>query len=120
MRVAIVEDTANYQQYREVLHSFAKGSGGEITNSGNTKNFDRAVIFGSYKKSRGRSAHQGKGRIIESGMPGKPPPVPRSSIVVPFLNFINFAITNEWRICLTYIFSMSFLEITFILLFQYW
>jgi hypothetical protein len=27
------------------------------------------VIFGSYKKERGRSAHQGKGKIIESGMP---------------------------------------------------
>ena len=69
MRVAVVEDTANFKQYRDVLESFAKGCGGEITNSGNTKNFDCAVIFGSYKKSRGRSAHQGKGRIIESGMP---------------------------------------------------
>ena len=69
MRVAIVEDTANYQQYREVLHSFAKGSGGEITNSGNTNGYDCAVIFGSYKKKRGRSTHQGKGKIIESGIP---------------------------------------------------
>ena len=69
MRVAIVEDTANFKQYRDVLHSFAKGCGGEITNSGNTNNFDCAVIFGSYKPSRGRSAHHGKGRIIESGMP---------------------------------------------------
>ena len=69
MRVAIIEDTANYQQYRKVLHSFAKGCGGDITNSGNTKGYDCAVIFGSYKKGRGRAAHQGKGKIIESGMP---------------------------------------------------
>ncbi len=69
MRVAIIEDTANYQQYREVLHSFAKGCGGDITNSGNTNGYDCAVIFGSYKKERGRSTHHGKGKIIESGMP---------------------------------------------------
>ena len=69
MRVAIIEDTANYQQYREVLHSFAKGCGGTITNSGNTNGYDCAVIFGSYKKERGKSAHQGKGKIIESGIP---------------------------------------------------
>ena len=64
-----VEDTANYQQYREVLRSFSKGCGGEITNSGNTNGYDCAVIFGSYKKERGRSTHQGKGQSIESGMP---------------------------------------------------
>ncbi len=69
MRVAVVEDTANYQQFKDVLHSFAKGCGGEITNSGNTKGYDCAVIFGSYKKDRGRSQHQGKGKIIESGIP---------------------------------------------------
>ena len=69
MRVAVVEDTANYQQYRDVLRSFAKGCGGDITNSGNTKRYDCAVIFGSYKKERGRPAHRGKGKIIESGMP---------------------------------------------------
>ena len=69
MRVAVVEDTANYQQFKDVLHSFAKGCGGEITTSGNTKGYDCAVIFGSYKKDRGRSQHQGKGKIIESGMP---------------------------------------------------
>jgi len=67
--VAIVEDTGNYKQYRDVLHSFAKGCGGEITNSGNTNGYDCAVIFGSYKKERGRSTHRGKGKIIESGMP---------------------------------------------------
>ncbi len=69
MRVAVVEDTANYQQYREVLQSFANGCGGEITNSGNTNGYDCAVIFGSYKKERGKSAHQGKGKVIESGIP---------------------------------------------------
>ena len=69
MRVAVVEDTANHQQYRDVLRSFAKGSGGDITNSGNTKGYDCAVIFGSYKKERGRLAHQSKGKIIESGIP---------------------------------------------------
>jgi hypothetical protein len=52
-----------------VLESFARGCSGEITTSGNTKGFDCAVIFGSYKKERGKSAHRGKGRIIESGMP---------------------------------------------------
>jgi len=69
MRVAVIEDTANHQQHQEVLHAFAKGCGGDITNSGNTKGYDCAVIFGSYKKERGRSAHQGKGKIIESGIP---------------------------------------------------
>jgi len=69
MRVAVIEDTANYQQYRDVLHSFAKGCGGDITTSGNTNGYECAVIFGSYKKNRGRSAHQGKGKIIESGIP---------------------------------------------------
>ena len=69
MRVAVVEDTANYPHFRDVLHSFAKGCGGTITNSGNTGGFDCAVIFGSYKKERGRSAQQGKGKIIESGIP---------------------------------------------------
>ena len=69
MRVAVIEDTANYQQYRDVLQSFANGCGGDITNSGNTKGYDCAVIFGSYKKERGKPAHQGKGKIIESGIP---------------------------------------------------
>ena len=69
MRVAVIEDTANHQQYRDVLRSFANGCGGDITNSGNTKGYDCAVIFGSYKRERGRSAHQSKGKIIESGIP---------------------------------------------------
>lgn len=69
MRVAVVEDTANYQQYRDVLQAFAKGCDGEITKSGNTNSYDCAVIFGSYKKERGKSAHQGKGKVIESGIP---------------------------------------------------
>jgi len=69
MRVAVIEDTANHQQYRDVLHSFAKGSGAEIITSDQAEQYDCAVIFGSYKKERGRAAHQGKGKIIESGMP---------------------------------------------------
>jgi len=69
MRVAVIEDTANHQQHRDVLHSFAQGSGAEITTSDRAEQYDCAVIFGSYKKERGRSAHQGKGKIIESGMP---------------------------------------------------
>ena len=69
MRVAVIEDTANHQQYRDVLHSFAKGSGAEIATSDRAEQYDCAVIFGSYKKERGRSAHRGKGKIIESGMP---------------------------------------------------
>ena len=69
MQVAVIEDTANHLQYKHVLESFAKGCNGKITNSGNIDNFDCAVIFGSYKKERGRSTHQGKGKIIESGMP---------------------------------------------------
>ena len=69
MRIAIIEDTANHQQHREVLHSFAKGCGGDITTSNNVNDYDCAVIFGSYKKKRGRPQHQGKGKIIESGIP---------------------------------------------------
>ena len=69
MRIAIIEDTANNQQHREVLHSFAKGCGGDITTSNNVDGYDCAVIFGSYKKKRGRPQHQGKGKIIESGIP---------------------------------------------------
>ena len=69
MRVAVIEDTANHQQYRDVLHSFARGSGAEIITSDRAGQYDCAVIFGSYKKERGRATHQGKGRIIESGMP---------------------------------------------------
>ncbi len=69
MRVAIIEDTASHHQYKEVLKSFAKGCSGEITNSGNTNGYDCAVIFGSYKKERGRVAHQGKGKVVESGIP---------------------------------------------------
>jgi len=69
MRVAVIEDTANHQQYRDVLHSFAKGSGAEIATSDRAEQYDCAVIFGSYKKERERSAHRGKGKIIESGMP---------------------------------------------------
>ena len=69
MRIAIIEDTANHQQHREVLHSFAKGCGGDVTTSNKVDGYDCAVIFGSYKKKRGRPQHQGKGKIIESGIP---------------------------------------------------
>ena len=69
MRIAIIEDTANHQQHREVLHSFAKGCGGDVTISNKVDGYDCAVIFGSYKKKRGRPQHQGKGKIIESGIP---------------------------------------------------
>ena len=69
MRIAIIEDTANHQQHREVLHSFAKGCGGDVTTSNAIDGYDCAVIFGSYKKKRGRPQHQGKGKIIESGIP---------------------------------------------------
>ena len=53
MRVAVIEDTANHQQYRDVLHSFARGSGAEIITSDQAGQYDCAVIFGSYKKERG-------------------------------------------------------------------
>jgi hypothetical protein len=69
MRVAVIEDTANHQQHRDVLRSFARGSGADIITSDRAEQYDCAVIFGSYKKERGRATHQGKGRIIESGMP---------------------------------------------------
>ena len=69
MRIAVIEDSANYDQFRNVLVSFAKGCGGEMTTSDNAHKYDCAVIYGSYKKSRGRKAHRGKGRVIESGMP---------------------------------------------------
>lgn len=69
MRVAVIKDTANNNHYLEYLQSFAKGCGGEIVNSSDAHRYDCAVIFGSYKKERGKPAHKGKGRIIESGMP---------------------------------------------------
>ena len=69
MRVAVIEDSGSRKQYRDVLNAFAEGCGGGITNSSNTKGYDCAVIFGSYKRERGRTAQQGKGRIVESGMP---------------------------------------------------
>ena len=49
MRVAVIEDTANHQQHRDVLHSLAQGSGAEITTSDRPEQYDCAVIFGSYK-----------------------------------------------------------------------
>jgi len=69
MRVAIIEESANHKQYRDVLKSFADGCGGEIIDTGHAGAYDCAVIFGSYKKERGKSQHVGKGKIIQSGMP---------------------------------------------------
>ena len=40
-----------------------------MVTSSNAQRYDCAVIFGSYKKERGKPAHRGKGKIIESGMP---------------------------------------------------
>jgi hypothetical protein len=51
-------------------------------------------------------------------MPGKPPPVPISRILVLGLNEKNFAILKECRKCLTSISFMSFLEIKLIFEFQ--
>ena len=67
MRVAVIKDTANNEQYLHYLESFAKGCGGEIVTSSDARGYDCAVIFGSYKKERGKPAHRGKGKIIESG-----------------------------------------------------
>ena len=69
MRVAVIKDTANNEHYAKYLESFAMGSGGDMVNSTDAHRYDCAVIFGSYKKERGRPAHKGKGKIIESGMP---------------------------------------------------
>ena len=69
MRVAVIKDTANNEQYLHYLESFAKGCGGEIVTSSDARGYDCAVIFGSYKKERGKPAHRGKGKIIESGIP---------------------------------------------------
>ena len=35
------------------------------------------------------------GKTIDNGIPGNPPPVPRSNILVSFLNSINFEILKE-------------------------
>ena len=69
MRIAVIKDTANNEKYLQYLESFAKGCGGEMVTSSDAKRYDCAVIFGSYKKERGKPAHRGKGKIIESGMP---------------------------------------------------
>ena len=69
MRVAVVTDTANNKHYLKYLESFAKGSSGDLVSSAEAHKYDVAVIFGSYKKERGKPAHRGKGKVIESGMP---------------------------------------------------
>ena len=71
MKVAVISDSASDPYYKKILKSFAKGIDGQadIVHSSQHKNYDCAVIFGSYKPERGRLAHKGKGVIIESGMP---------------------------------------------------
>ena len=71
MKVAVISDSASDPYYKKILESFAKGIDGQadIVHSSQYKNYDCAVIFGSYKPKRGRLAHKGKGVIIESGMP---------------------------------------------------
>ena len=44
-----------------------------------------------------RSVNSESGNIIARGIPGNPPPVPASSILVPGKKLITFAIDNEWR-----------------------
>lgn len=69
MRVAVIKDTANNEYYTQYLESFAKGCLGEMVTSDQAHHYDCAVIFGSYKKERGKPAHKGKGKIVNSGMP---------------------------------------------------
>ena len=58
------------------------------------------------------------GKRIANGIPGKPPPVPKSIISVPGLNWITSAIPSECRTWCSYKLSISFLEMTLILEFQ--
>ena len=69
MRVAVITDTANNNHYLKYLKSFANGCGGDMVSSSQAHKYDCAVIFGSYKKERGKPAHRGKGKVIQSGMP---------------------------------------------------
>ena len=69
MRVAVITDTVNNEHYTKYLESFAKGCSGEMVTSDEAHHYDCAVIFGSYKKERGKPAHKGKGKIVNSGMP---------------------------------------------------
>jgi hypothetical protein len=69
MRVAVITDTANNEHYIKYLQSFAKGCLGDMVLSDEAHKYDCAVIFGSYKQERGKPAHRGKGKIINSGMP---------------------------------------------------
>ena len=54
------------------------------------------------------------GHNMASGIPGNPPPVPRSMNSVPALGCRNFAIDRECNIWWTYRLSISRREITFI------
>ena len=71
MKVAVISDSASAPYYTAILESFAKGIDGQVdvVDSSRHKEYDCAVIFGSYKPERHRLAHKGKGTIIESGMP---------------------------------------------------
>lgn len=69
MRVAVIKDTANNEHYLKYLESFAKGCNGDLISSEELTGYDCAVIFGSYKQERGKPAHKGKGKVVESGIP---------------------------------------------------
>ena len=58
------------------------------------------------------------GKNIAKGIPGKPPPVPTSKILVVSLNFIIFTIERECRIWFINKFSISLLDIKLTFEFQ--
>ena len=62
MRVAVIKDTANNEQYLHYLESFAKGCGGEMVTSSDAKRYDCAVIFGSYKKKEANQHIEAKAK----------------------------------------------------------
>ena len=72
MKVAVIQDSASKPEYEKVLQSFAMGVNkfgdtAELVQSSEHKNYDCSIIFGSYKRERGRKAHKGKGIIFDSG-----------------------------------------------------
>ena len=71
MKIAIVLASAHKQIYKDKLHSFAKGISQcentfEIDNDPNPKNYDAAVIYGSYKSYRGSAHHKIKTKIAKT------------------------------------------------------
>ena len=66
------------------------------------------------------SLNRHSGKRIASGMPGKPPPVPKSRISVPGLKRMNFAMASECSTWCSYRLSMSLREMTLIFSFQSW